>query len=70
MTGEVAIYGIYVPSLLVLALVALLATMALTRLFNFLGLYRFLAYRALVEVCLFVLVLGLLARFAPTFGLA
>jgi len=70
MTGEVSIYGIFVPSLLVLSILAMLGAMVLTRLFNYLGLYRFLAYRALVEVCLFILLLGLLARIAPNLGLA
>jgi Protein of unknown function (DUF1656) len=69
MSGEVAFFGIFVPSLLVLALAALLVTMLLTRLVSFLGLYRFVAYRALVDVCLFVLLLGLFARFSFLVGL-
>ncbi len=68
MSGEVAIYGIFVPSLMVLALAALLATIVLTRLIAFLGLYRFVAYRALVDVCLFVLLLGLFSRFSSLAG--
>jgi hypothetical protein len=69
MSGEVAIYGIFVPALLVLALAALLATMLLTRLLNWLGFYRLVAYRALVDLCLFVLLLGLFARLPPLIGL-
>jgi hypothetical protein len=68
-SGEVAFYGIFVPSLLVLGLAALLVTMALARLIGFLGLYRFIAYRALVDVCLFILLLGLFARFSFLVGL-
>lgn len=61
MIGEIAIYGIFVPTLLVLAVAAALATIGLMRLLNFLGVYRHVAYRALVDLCLFVLVLGLFA---------
>lgn len=68
MTGEIAIDGVFVPTLLVLGIVAMLLTMALARLFNALGLYRFVAYRALVDLCLFVLLLGLLAWATPTIG--
>jgi len=68
MTGEIAIYGVFVPTLLVLAIAASIATLALMRLFNFIGLYRFLAYRGLVDLCLFVLVLGLFAWLSPIVG--
>ena len=68
MTGEIAIYGVFVPTLLVLAVAASIATLALMRLFNFIGLYRFLAYRGLVDLCLFVLVLGLFAWLSPIVG--
>jgi hypothetical protein len=68
MTGEIAIYGVFVPTLLVLAIFASIATLALMRLFNFIGVYRFLAYRGLVDLCLFVLVLGLFAWLSPIVG--
>lgn len=68
MTGEIAIYGVFVPTLLVLAIFASIATLALMRLFNFVGVYRFLAYRGLVDLCLFVLVLGLFAWLSPIVG--
>lgn len=68
MTGEIAIDGVFVPTLLVLGIVAMLLTMLLARLFNAFGLYRFVAYRALVDLCLFVLLLGLLAWATPSIG--
>lgn len=68
MTGEVSIDGVFVPTLLVLGIVAMLLTMLLARLFNAFGLYRFVAYRALVDLCLFVLLLGLLAWATPSIG--
>ncbi len=69
MTGEVAFGGIYVPTLLLLALVALALSWALTRLIGAFGLYRFLAYRAAVDLSLFILLLGALALLVPTFGI-
>ena len=68
MTGEIAIYGVFVPTLMVLAILAALVTMVLTRLANLIGLYRFVAYRALVDLCLFILVLGLFAWASPLIG--
>ncbi len=59
MTGEVAIGGVLLPPLLLLALVALLATALLSRLLAVSGFYRLVAWRALVDVALFVLLLGL-----------
>ena len=68
MTGEVSIAGVFVPTLLLLAILAALVTMAVTRLANLVGLYRFVAYRALVDLCLFILVLGLFAWASPLIG--
>jgi len=58
-----------VPTLLLLALVALILAWAVTRLIGALGLYRFLAYRAAVDLSLFVLILGGLAILVPTLGI-
>lgn len=68
MTGEIAIYGVFVPTLLVLGIAASLVTMALMRLLNGIGFYRFVAYRALVDLCLFILVLGFFAWLSPIIG--
>jgi hypothetical protein len=68
MTGEIAIYGVFVPTLLVLGIAASLVTMALMRLFNVIGFYRLFAYRALVDLCLFILVLGFFAWLSPIIG--
>ncbi len=69
MTGEVSLAGVFVPTLLVLALAAMALSFALTRLIGAFGLYRFVAYRALVDLSLFVLMLGLLAWIVPLLGL-
>jgi hypothetical protein len=69
MTGEIALGGIYVPTLLLLALIALVLAWAVTRLVGALALYRFLAYRAAVDLSLFVLILAGLAFLVPTLGI-
>lgn len=69
MTGEIALGGVFVPTFLLLALVALILTSGLTRLIAALGLYRFLAYRAAVDLSLFVLMLGALAFLVPILGI-
>ena len=69
MTGEIALGGSYVPTLLLLALVALLLAWVVTRLIGALGLYRFLVYRAAVDLSIFILILGGLALLVPTLGI-
>lgn len=69
MNGEISIMGVFMPTILLLAVIASLLTMLLIRLADFAGLYRLVAYRALVDVCLYVLVLGALSLLAPQIGL-
>lgn len=61
MIGEIAIAGVYVPTLLVLAVIALLLTGLVARLLAITGAYRAVVYRPLVDLALFILILGLLA---------
>ncbi|HEX7854562.1 MAG TPA: DUF1656 domain-containing protein [Sphingobium sp.] len=68
MIGEVSFDGVFVPTLLVLALVAMALCFVLTRLIGAFGLYRFVTYRALVDLSLFVLLLGLLSVLVPHLG--
>lgn len=68
MNGEIALDGVFVPSLLMLALAALVLAWLLTRIFAMLGIYRFVAYRAAVDFSLFVLLLGALTLLFPTLG--
>jgi len=64
MIGEVSLYGIYVPPLLLLALLALVVS----RLFNWVlartGFYRHVWHPALFDFSLFVIVLGVLVLLA------
>lgn len=69
MIGETAFGGVFVPTLLLLAIAALILAAGLTRLLAAFGLYRFVAYRAIVDLSLFVLVFGLLAWLVPLLGI-
>jgi hypothetical protein len=68
MNGEIAIGGVYMPTILLLAVIASVLTMLLLRLVDLAGLYRFVAYRALVDLCLYIMVLGALSLLAPHIG--
>lgn len=69
MTGEISIGGVYVPALLLLAAIALVATGLLSRLFSLIGVYRLVAYRPLIDICLFTFLLGLLVLFTSPLGI-
>lgn len=68
MNGEISILGVFMPTILLLAVIASILTMALIRLADFVGFYRIVAYRALVDLCLYVMVLGALSLLAPHIG--
>ncbi|MEE4453260.1 DUF1656 domain-containing protein [Novosphingobium resinovorum] len=68
MNGETSILGVFMPTILVLAVIASVVTMLLMRLADFAGFYRIVAYRALVDLCLYILVLGALSLLAPHIG--
>jgi hypothetical protein len=70
MTGEIAIGGVLVPALLLTAVAALAVTIALTRLLTIAGFYRLVAWRPLVDVTLYLLVLGLLVAVTASHGTA
>ncbi|MBT0667281.1 DUF1656 domain-containing protein [Novosphingobium profundi] len=70
MNGEYSLNGIFVPSLLVFGIIASLCTVLLIRVINHFGFYRFVAYRALVDLALYVIVFGAVAFLAPHFGFA
>jgi hypothetical protein len=64
MIGEVSLYGIYVPPLLLLMLPALLISRVLSSVLGRVGLYRLVWHPALFDLSLFVIVLGSLSFFA------
>lgn len=55
MRAEVNIFGIYVSSVVVTALLAWIATMVLRRVLERMGAYRHIWHPALFDTCLFVL---------------
>ncbi|WP_298688329.1 DUF1656 domain-containing protein [uncultured Sphingomonas sp.] len=68
MIGEVSIVGVYVPALLLLTLLAIVLTGLLATLLQIVGFYRLVAYRPLVDLALFTLLLGLLVLVTAPFG--
>lgn len=69
MTGDLNIFGIYIPALLGLALVAYLLNLVLRRLLAMIGFYKFVWHRALFDLALFVVLLGGLATLSQRFTL-
>lgn len=58
MIGEIDVYGVFVPSLLLCVGAALPLTAALRRLLRRLGFYRLVWHRPLFDLALLVMVLG------------
>lgn len=65
MIGEFDIYGVFVPALLVWALVALLLTSVLRRVLARVGFYRLVWHRPLVDLSLLVIVLTIVTNVLP-----
>jgi len=58
MTGEIDLYGVFVPSLLLSLGAALPLTAGLRRLLRWSGFYRLVWHRPLFDLALLVMVLG------------
>jgi hypothetical protein len=58
MTGELDLYGVFVPSFLVWVAAALPLTAGLRRLLRWFGFYRLVWHRPLFDAALLVIVLG------------
>jgi hypothetical protein len=69
MIHDLDIGGVLIPGLLVLAVVALIGTIAVIRLFTLAGVTRAFAYRPLVELATFAILYGLLVQSLPAIGL-
>jgi hypothetical protein len=57
-TGEFDIYGVYFPAFIIFAGIALLLQLAIKRLFDRLGVYRFVWHRPLFDLAIYVILLG------------
>ena len=64
MTGELDIYGVFVPSLAAWMLIAFFLSAVLRRVFARCGLYRIVWHRPLFDLALYVILLGCVARLA------
>ena len=69
MTGEVSLGGVFVPTLLVLFIFALGIGAFIIRLFGLFGFYRFVTYKALVDLAIFILTFGAITFLATYFGI-
>ena len=70
MVAEFDIYGVFVPALLLFAIVTLLLMLVLTRLLEALGFYRFVWHRPLFDLALGVILFGAIVAYAePAVGL-
>lgn len=58
MSAEISLHGLYVPTLLLLALAALVCTRVLGKLLLRLGFYRLVWHPALFDLALFGILLG------------
>jgi hypothetical protein len=68
MIGEISIFGVYVPALLILTLLAIVLTGLLATFLQIVGFYRLVAYRPLVDLALFFFLLGLLVLVTAPLG--
>ena len=58
MIGEFDIYGVYLPIFVISAAVAFLLQLLLKRVLDASGLYRFVWHRALFDIAIYVILLG------------
>jgi protein AaeX len=56
--GEFDIYGVYFPAFAVFAVIAFALQVAIKRLLDAYGIYRFLWHRALFDLAVYVILLG------------
>ncbi|MEN3164472.1 DUF1656 domain-containing protein [Tistrella mobilis] len=69
MITDLALGGVFIPGLLVLAVLALIATLLVIRVLVVTGLSRLFAGRPLVELAVFAIIYGLLLQHLPSTGL-
>ncbi len=60
MIGEFDIYGVYFPAFAIFAAIALLLQLVINRFLNALGFYRWVWHRALFDLAIYVILLGVI----------
>ncbi|MBN8812632.1 MULTISPECIES: DUF1656 domain-containing protein [unclassified Sphingomonas] len=68
MIGEISIFGVFVPTLILIGLGALVLCGAVTMLLSSIGFYRFIVHRPIVDLAIFLLLLAALADASGIFG--
>ncbi|MGN6376634.1 MAG: DUF1656 domain-containing protein [Sphingomonas sp.] len=68
MRGEIAIAGVFIPSLLLLGIAAFVLLLPIRFLLDRIGFYRVIGSRPIADLALLVLVLGLLVFFTHDRG--
>lgn len=58
MIGEIDVYGVFIPILLVWAMIALILTAVLRRVLFCIGFYRLVWHRPLVDLSLLIIILA------------
>jgi hypothetical protein len=66
MIGEFDIYGVYFPAFLVFAAIAFVLQLVIKRLLDACGVYRFVWHRALFDLAIYVISLGVVTATAAT----
>ena len=66
MPGEISIYGVYIPSLLVWMLAAFVITSAARAVLTRVGFYKLVWHRSLFNLALYALVLGGVVALVPS----
>ena len=64
MIGEFDIYGVYFPAFAIFAAIAFVLQLAIRRLLEASGLYRFFWHRALFDVAIYVILLAVVTAAA------
>ncbi|CAG9167734.1 DUF1656 domain-containing protein [Cupriavidus pampae] len=67
--GEINVYGVFVPVLLLWMLIAFAVMSVLRAVFVRVGFYRLVWHRSLFNLALYVIILGGVVYFAPLFQL-
>jgi hypothetical protein len=65
MIGEFDVYGVFVPALLVWALIAVFLSVVLRAVLQRIGFYRLVWHRPLVDLSFLVIILGVVAAVLP-----
>lgn len=68
MIDDLIVGGVFIPGLLVLALIALIGTAVTLRILNATGATRAFSHRPLVELAVFTILFGLLVQAARSVG--